>query len=370
LSQDVIQKWTPLILRRPGLVAPDSEPYRNLLRLAWQKGPDLALEKISQAIDEQNQDASDNELPQLDMQIQECWDHQIEMILVDKLKNGGLKPGFVYCFWEILLAKGSELAQQWGIQQLKGPVPSDLASQTIQLRMALSLLFAEDNSWPITWNRITALAALQDSLAHTAVNHLYYEFDQGRLTTLPALLLGEICLWLIQAFPESMLPRTAGRTGPRDITGVFRGRLFNYLQTAGTPEAIQTLQFLTHRHPDDTGLKWMLAEAQQALLRHTWIPPEPATILAMARRSDTRFMDSGEQLLSIIMEPLGRFQQRLHGHSPRIDSLWNKRTDTKKVNHWQPVDESSLSNSVKFHLEDDLQGRDIILNREVEIRRS
>ena len=113
----------------------------------------------------------------------------------------------------------------------------------------------------------------------------------------------------------------------------------------------------------------MLAEAQKASLQQTWIPPAPATILKMARRPDARLVDSGEQLPAVVMESLDRLQKKLHGHTPRVDFLWDKGSD-QGVKSLRPKDENTLSNYVKSHLEDDLRGRDIILNREVEIRPS
>ncbi len=369
LSPDVVAKWTPIILRKPEFFDAKAEPYVELLHLASQKAPDLVAQKISQAIDEQNQDASDNELPDLDAQLQQCWNERFELLLMEKLRSGKLKPGFSSYLMEILLARGSESVQQWAFQQLEGPIPVELAGQNAQLRMALSFLFIEGDGWKTAWNRISALAALQDTLAQQTVNHLYYEFQQGRLTTLPALQFGEICLWIRQAFPATTLPRPTGRIGPRGIAEVFRGQLFNYLQKAGTPEAIYALQYMARLDPDDTELKWMLAEAQQALLRHTWIPPEPATILAMARRPNTRIIDSGEQLLSVIIESLERLQQKLHGHTPLVEFLWDQRQDDKKA-LWKPKDEKSLSVFVKSQLENELKGSSVVLNREVEIRRS
>jgi hypothetical protein len=233
---------------------------------------------------------------------------------------------------------------------------------------ALSLLFIEGEAWNAVWNRITALAA-QDTLAERTVSHLHDEFEQGRLMTLAGTRLGEICSWLKIALPEAAQARSDDFADWRDTAEVFRGQLFNDLQKAGTPDAFRTLQHLARLHPDDLGVKWMLAEAHQASLRHTWIPPEPTTILAMARRPDTRIVDSGEQLLAVVIESLERLQRKLHGHTPLVEFLWDQRQDNKKA-FWKPKDEKSLSVFVKSHLEGDLRGSSIVLNREVEIRRS
>ncbi len=370
LSQDVVQKWTPIIVKKPGLVDEGAEPYAELLRLVSQKAPDLVVKKISQAIDEQNRAADANEHPNLDTQLQECWNDRIEFLLIEKLRSGEMKPGFSAYLMEILLARESEQAQEWALQWLDGPVPIELEDQEKQLRVALSLLFVEDNAWTTVWNRITSLTSLQDKFAEQAVSYLYAKFDQGRLTKFLGPQLGEICFWLRQTFPEATRFRPGVLPSPRNIAGVFRGRLFNYLQEAGTPKALQALQHLARLQPDDLGFKWMLAEAQRASLQQTWTPPGPATILEMARRRDSRLVDSGEQLLAVIMESLERLQKKLRGHTPLIDFLWNKWPEGQGGVRWRPKDEEEFSNFIKSRLEDDLQGKSIVLNREVEIRRS
>jgi hypothetical protein len=367
LSQEVVQKWTPITLRKPGLVDDEAEPYAELLRLASQKAPDLVMEKISQAIDEQNQTADANDQPLLDVQLQICWNEKIELTLIDKLREGALKPGFAAYLMGILLGQGSTRAEQWALQVLSGPLPEQQEEQERQIQVALKLVFARLDGWTTTWSRITALAQLEKSFADRIVSHLYNEFERGRFTALSGSQLGEIGAWL-----RKNVPQDTGSThhGPAAINEIFRGQLFNYLQQAGTPEALYALQHMARAEPGDVGLKWMIAEAQQALLQQSWIPPEPATILEMARRPDSRLVDTGEQLLKVVVESLERLQRKLHGHSPLVDLLWNKWTDDKGGIHWRPKDEGSLSNFVKSHLEDDLRGGAIILNREVEIRRS
>lgn len=368
LGQDIVRKWVPLILKKPGIVN-NAEPYERLLRLASQTESDLVAQKISQAIDQQNRTATDEQRPNLDLQLRECWDDRIEQLLLEKLKSGEFKPHFTEYLLDSLLSRESEQARQWALQLLQGPIPSDLADQEKQLRVALSLLFVEDHAWSTAWNRITALAALQGTLARQAVDQMHYEFDQARLTNLTGPQLGEICVWLKQTLPAPAQSQGGFLADWRDNAEVFRGLLFSHLQKAGTPKALAALRYVARQLPDDVGAKWMLAEAQKASLQHTWIPPAPTTILKMARRPDTRLVHSGEQLLTVVMESLDRLQKKLHGHTPGVDFLWNKATDQNSKRLW-PQDENTLSNYVKSHLEDDLQGRGIILNREVEIRQS
>jgi len=73
---------------------------------------------------------------------------------------------------------------------------------------------------------------------------------------------------------------------------------------------------------------------------------------------------------------LGRLQDLLQGVTPAAIDLWNetgeKRDDaTKRARKvFTPKDEPALSDYIKRHLDQDLHDRGVIVNREVEIRRS
>jgi hypothetical protein len=80
---------------------------------------------------------------------------------------------------------------------------------------------------------------------------------------------------------------------------------------------------------------------------------------------DLRLIDSGEQLLEIVIASLQRLEQELQGENPSAPDLWNSMGNGV----FRPKDENELSDYVVRHLRRDIQGRGIVANREVEIRR-
>jgi hypothetical protein len=76
-------------------------------------------------------------------------------------------------------------------------------------------------------------------------------------------------------------------------------------------------------------------------------------------------VQSGQQLIDVILESLERLQQKLHGETPLVPFLWNESTKKK----FTPKNENELSDFVKVHFDDDLVGRGIVINREVRIHR-
>jgi hypothetical protein len=84
----------------------------------------------------------------------------------------------------------------------------------------------------------------------------------------------------------------------------------------------------------------------------------------LALDADKRFVETPEQLVEAIFASLGRFQVSLHDELPAAKFLWNELKGA-----FQPKDEQDLSDYIAKHLGQDLRGRGIIVNREVQIRR-
>jgi hypothetical protein len=69
-------------------------------------------------------------------------------------------------------------------------------------------------------------------------------------------------------------------------------------------------------------------------------------------------------LLEVLVESLGRLEEKLQGETPMAPALWNQANSSYK-----PKDEDWFSDYVKSHLQEDLRGRNVVLNREVVIRK-
>jgi hypothetical protein len=97
----------------------------------------------------------------------------------------------------------------------------------------------------------------------------------------------------------------------------------------------------------------------------TWGPVLPKTLLKLIQERDKRLVQNGEQLLSVLIESLQRLENKLQGETPASVDLWNQFERTT----FRPKDENDFTNYVKRHFDEDLKGRGIVANREVEIRR-
>lgn len=177
----------------------------------------------------------------------------------------------------------------------------------------------------------------------------------------------EVYLWLVRQFPYAEDPQydEPHYVDSRESVTGWRDALLRQLKERGTATACQAIRHIMRELPELEWLKWTLLEAQNITRRRTWVPPRPRDILKVASHLELRLVQSGDQLLEVLVESLKRLEAELQGETPAAQFLW----DRVKANTWRPKDENSLSDYVKIFLDKDLKQRGIIVNREVEIRR-
>ena len=142
-----------------------------------------------------------------------------------------------------------------------------------------------------------------------------------------------------------------------------------HLRTRGTPEACKAIYRIMEELPQHKDwLKWILLEAQDLTRHRTWVPPQPEDVLKITNNQQGRLVQSGDQLLFVIIESLKRLETKLQGETPAAIFLWND-IIAGHSSRYTPKSENDFSDYIKNHLDDDLKQRGIIVNREVEIRR-
>ncbi|BCA62659.1 hypothetical protein HMP09_1893 [Sphingomonas sp. HMP9] len=95
--------------------------------------------------------------------------------------------------------------------------------------------------------------------------------------------------------------------------------------------------------------------------RATAVPPQ--TLLKLAEDAEARLVRNSRDLSKVVLESLARAQRRLKGQTPLVRALWNEGPELST-----PKNENFLSDFIADHLRQDLAGRSIAADREVEIR--
>jgi predicted NACHT family NTPase len=254
---------------------------------------------------------------------------------------------------------------------LKPPLPAEEAARKRALVAARELLLStERGTLDTIWPAIESTDSFGEALFLDLAQHAFVPLTSGRiLSNLTEHELANLFVWLEHHFPRSSDPDHRGQAhavGPRESLAQLRDAVLQVLQVRGTNEAVQELQRIKLSLPEYNWLYTVVLNAQNEMLRKTWLPSSPGEILSLARSSDNRLIATPNQLLDVLLESLDRLQREdLKGETGRVKFLWNETPDHK----WRPKDEPSLSDYIKGFLQRDLKDRGIIVNREVEVYR-
>jgi hypothetical protein len=298
-----------------------------------------------------------------------CWDDRLARAVLEKAKESTLKSRTLGILLENLLGYGLPEAQDLAVSLVASGTEGSEEQRNRSITAAHALFFrSQDSGWSVLWPAIQKYAwfgsAVVDSVSEDA---RHSNLPQKHLTEQQV---ADLYAWLSRRYPESEYFLTFsgnGMTayGRKEFIADWRDRILRHLQDRGTFEACRQIERVAAELPElRETLKWTVYQARAEARRQTWVPPEPEHLLALAARPGARLVRNGDELLAVLAESLERLEKKLQGETPMALALWNEENGS----YW-PKDEEWLSNYVKSHLQEDLRGRGVVLNREVEIRK-
>jgi hypothetical protein len=177
---------------------------------------------------------------------------------------------------------------------------------------------------------------------------------------LPASELAALFIWLSSRFPRHEDPSMldAHAVGPREQVAEYRDRILGVLVEEGTDEALQALDEIQAATGRD--LTYARIRAEEAWRLQRWTPPRPQDVVRLVADARRRLVRSGADLQRALLEALERIQHKL-GPEGQAHQLWD--TTARR-----PKRETEVSAWIADRLRDDLEGREIVINREVEVR--
>ncbi len=274
---------------------------------------------------------------------------------------------------------------------LEGVRSTDEAARVrASVAIEVLLLHSQDVLWTEIWSAIREDPGLgREAMLHVADNYLIAR-SANFLAMLKEQDLSDLYRWLMDNFPIDRYPpaRTGFRmVGPEEEIASLRDEYVPAaLVSRDSSEAVRELDDLLRSFPDAPKLRGMRELAiRQA--RQRWEPIEPKQFLRWIGERDARFVLSSEHLVTVIEESVGRLEVEFRRQdTPMAIVVWNEVSqedeptaskaqgpDEKKkgrgATRYTPKDENRLSDYIKNHLEKDLKGRGIIVNRETEVLR-
>ncbi|MCA9622449.1 MAG: hypothetical protein KC731_25680 [Myxococcales bacterium] len=208
--------------------------------------------------------------------------------------------------------------------------------------------------WSLMWRRSAHLAwKITSAMASTPSDAR----RDNLLRDLPEAMLTDVYRWSVDEHP--------GVRDDDDFDDIVRLRhaVGSALAARGTPSAVERLQRLRERYPQQDDLHRRVAEAEHHRLEATWQRPPLRALFAMPSRADLHVVRSADELLDAVCDALEMYQHRLHGSFNEVDALWSN-DGGRSPTYW-PKSELTLSKHVANRLCDLLSAS---VHDEVEVK--
>ena len=254
---------------------------------------------------------------------------------------------------------------------LRGETPwNDLTANAERILQAIRVVMRFPSS--VDWSDFMTFLNSDDDIAKKVTLDIAdHSFERSFFSTelrTPSEL-GAFYLRVSEIFPPGEDPKWTRHDGQeltaRHMVSELRAKVLENIILAGTSEALIVLKEIQKKIPEIPADS--ITRAQDNLYANSWQPFSPEILRCYFEKTDRRFVHSPEQLLEVLLGSLRRMERILQGETPRVIRLWNEDNENRRDIFW-PKSENRLSDEVKFHFEDDLRDRGIIVNREVEIR--
>ena len=354
-------KWAQTILAHFAPIESEADDLdAEMLKRAYGYSPDSVIEALIKLIDKEN---NEHNYIFVTRSVQCCWDERLAAALSAKARDPALKPVAMGCLLEELLDHNAPDARAFAESFVKPPPPSENESR---LRAAVAAAALLTHAYDAGWETLYQAFRSDTKFGREVFSRIGTDNSGVIAARLTEDQLADMYVWLVREFPPKEDPNYEGAhaVGPREMLGHFRDGVLAYLKSRGTNKACEEIQRIARELPELDWLAWTLAEARAITRQRTWVPPKPQDIIKLTGDSGRRLVQSGDQLLEVLIESLGRLEVKLQGETPAAQFLWDK------ISHgvYRPKDENSFSDYVKLHLEEDLKQKGIIANREVQIR--
>ncbi len=362
---DIWKRWVPAIVASPALGS-DTKIHQSLVKIAYDISPDEVIDILMRLINRENADKGLDSI-YATQEFGACWDDRFTETLLQKSRDPSLKPGCVKTLLQELLEHKSKGAREFAESLVYIPLSENVDVRTKTILAAQILMTStEDAGWNVVWPAVQKDAEFGRSLFLMVADTLE-KYSPSVAAKLSEPQLADLYIWLSQQFPYAEDPKVmeGHRVTPRESVATWRNALLQHLQQRGTIAACSAIRRISEELPELEWMKWTLLDAQNIARRKLWEPPHPQNILAIAQNQQVRFVQSGDELLNIVVESLKRLECKLHDETPAVRDIWDATADSK----YKPVSENEFSDYVKRHLDEDLNRRGIIANREVELRR-
>jgi hypothetical protein len=365
LPPEIWEEWVPILLAYRVYGSQDElRPYHELVAFAYRAASESTTAAIEAVLEVEDREGIE---PQVLERIALCWDDRLDQFFVAKLRDQVLSVSSVRAILSELIERGvpdaREIAEGYFLPRLPR---SSRGREMAQVAVRVLLLHAPDAGWPAVGSLIRRAPKFARELFLKLTDDPRPSL--GRYSErLREHELGELYECLARLFPSDKDPPNTGGgwVTPREKVAWWRDGILQQLQNRGTREAVAVLEGIAANHTADSAFPAIVREAKETARYSTWSRSSVPAILKLLGQKGTRLVESGSQLLDVLVESLLRLQAEIQGELPSAQELW----DRVKRGMFRPKEEQVLSDKIARHFQRDLEQKGVIAGREVQIRR-
>jgi len=365
LPGEVWKRWAPIILAYPTPGGVDEgKPHHELVKLAYSFAPEDIIQTLIILIDKENSEVGHVSVTR---KVESCWDKQVADALLEKVRDMSLKAESTRLLLVALIDHGGQEAESFAKSLISLPLsPVENERSRIVLAAGVLIMHAKDAGWSTVWPAMQRDADLAREVVTIVAGREGWGDGKGIWQKLNEDQLADLFIWLVRQHPYSEDPQRddGGRVTAAESIAHWRDAILQSLKMKGTTQACDAIRRISHGFPELPWLKWTLMEAEANARHHTWVPLKPSDILKLAADHELRIVQNGDQLLDVIIDSLKRLQAKLRGETAIAQFLWEGSKEAAR-----PKNEAAFCDFIKWQLDEDLQRRGVVVNREVQIHR-
>ena len=368
MQDETWERWAPAILDYPiSTSTEEAKPHQELVTIAYRRAPEKVTDTVLFLIDKENEKQGSLSIVH---DLEGCWDDYLARALLEKARDERLTPSSLSSLLTNLLDHGLYEAREFAESLVSCHGGSGAETVRAVVAAEALVLHADDAGWSVVWPIMQGDDGFARKLVDTIAAAAHHsKRPQKRLTESEA---ADLYIWLMNSYPPSdyyMRYRDDGHLtaiGLKQNIAMWRDDIPQDLRNRGTFEACRQIERIMQTLPAlREELEWTLYQARAEARLKTWTAPDPAEVRELTAERTARLVRNGGELLDVVIESLGRLQEKLRGETPAAPDLWNERDDGSQ----RPKGEERFSDYVKRHLQDDLKRRGVVVNREVVISR-
>ncbi len=362
VEPEIWRKWTPIALTYSW--DPESSGHKNIVEFAHRANAGDLAAFVGAVIRSRATRGSGAINLQ---QFADCQSTELDRTLLSLGRDTSLPPIGTSEVLTCLFERNHPDALSTAVSLISGPPPaeSDATGRERIVHVSVLLLARNgDAAWPRVARILHDDVALGKAIVSRLAQHSWFRDNAAPLQGFRPAQRAELYVWAARNFDEAP-PRPMRMHQPtteQDVADLC-GNILTSLQTAGTPDALVAIEEIQRTLPERDWIRWTRLQAINAVLERSWRAIDPASLVALAHDRDARFVASGSDLLAVVLESLDRLERGLQGTPPQAQYLWNTHPT------YRPKEEEAFSDLVQTHLRDDLERHQVVVNREVQIRR-